>query len=92
MLLVALACIAGLRLTAGQLLPALSMTFILAGLALAAGSYAFGIFGGRQSAAWMEIAAMIVFLGFAGAMLSDHGDALALLGIDAGKLSSVAAN
>jgi hypothetical protein len=87
-----LACVVGLRLTAEQLLPALSIVLILGGLALAAVLRVAGSRKGSRSATWRDIAALIVFLGFAGAMLSDHGDALSLLGIDATPVASASAN
>ena len=59
-------------------LPALSIAMVVAGFAMAATLYLAGSRMESFSAAW-EVAGSLVFLGFAAAILTDTGQALALV-------------
>ena len=67
------------QLPSALVLPAMSLLMILAGLALAAGSWLAR--GGMAQGLGMarEVAGILVFFGFAAAMLTDKADALAAL-------------
>jgi hypothetical protein len=80
----AVVCVAALLLAAllpgALVLPAMSIVLAATGFALAAGLYLTGHRMGRNGTPGWDMAAALVFFGFAAALLTNTGEALAALG------------